>query len=574
MKYIFLLCFSFFTLLAEVTEKPYTLFIAKDSLSLEFIKAEFPLNLPNATEDYWIKVVFKEDVLHKEPSYVFKIRTQVGRNYLEVNSTYPQDLDEENLFHLSDSRQNTYLFKLKNVTNNIWLDGGLLSEREYLKNKRLRNTLYGISYGVMLSAIFYYFAFFLYSKIRTHIFYSLTQLFMLIMLIQVTQKSENVSDELSFALAYCGFLLFTTLFTHNFLQLKNHSALYTRLLFVTTTLLIIDAFTNIFTIMHIPVTLLMLSYLLIALIIYKKTHFTHILFYIAGWGLLIFSFVFIELEIYFFQNYIINPDDVLHITMPLESLILAFALAYKMRKLEDEKRQKEQMLIHYDKRASIGDMLENIAHQWRQPLTHIGYIVMNISAAIRNNKLTDELWSTKERELNLQLEYMSQSIDDFSNFYRVEEQHSLFKLSEAVQSAYKIIQPSLDENSITLKIITESDSLIKGSKNELAQAILNLLSNAKEAAGKNSVQNVHINIKITENSICVEDNCGGVKASLQESLFEAYVSSKKSGGGVGLSMSKLIIKEHFQAELTYKPLINGSAFCIEFKSSQLKRLDS
>ncbi|MBN2816638.1 MAG: ATP-binding protein [Campylobacterales bacterium] len=123
------------------------------------------------------------------------------------------------------------------------------------------------------------------------------------------------------------------------------------------------------------------------------------------------------------------------------------------------------------------------------------------------------------------------------------------------------------------QIIIKGDetSRTKGKKNELSQAILNLINNAKEAFIKRKIQNGVINISITENEICIEDNARGVDTKIREKLFENYVSTKTSGGGIGLSMSKLIIQKHFGAKLLYTPVEKGSLFCICFTPQEKKK---
>jgi len=310
----------------------------------------------------------------------------------------------------------------------------------------------------------------------------------------------------------------------------------------------------------------MLVYILVAVVIYVKTKLNYILFYLLGWGIMIFSLILIEIQTLLLDRNYFSADDILHITIPLESLILAFALSYKMKSLEDEKQQKEQMLIHYDKKASIGDMVDNIAHQWRQPLTHIGYIVMNISAAFANKKLDKKLWNKKQNEINLQLEYMSKTIEDFRDFYNPNAVSLEFRVYECIHKVYQIIKPTLKLHEIELKINNTDNLVLYANESELSQVILNLISNAKDAFEKNKIQNKKINISIDKKSIIVEDNAGGVEKSIENQLFSLYASTKKNGG-LGLYMSNLIIEKHFKGRIDYTHVKNGSRFSINFSKS-------
>ena len=112
----------------------------------------------------------------------------------------------------------------------------------------------------------------------------------------------------------------------------------------------------------------------------------------------------------------------LHIGIPLESLLFSFAIGFKMRQTELEKQQNETILINKSKLASMGEMIGNIAHQWRQPLTHLSYIIMNLKAAYENDKLDKKYLEKKTDEANKQIEFMSHTIDDFRNFFKISKQ--------------------------------------------------------------------------------------------------------------------------------------------------------
>ncbi|MEA3370165.1 MAG: sensor histidine kinase [Campylobacterota bacterium] len=530
-----------------------------------FIDTTLPIKIHDS-QDYLIKIDINRRVKNTNEEYLLKIYTEHGRDYLEYSKEYPRDTLEKNLLDLSDSNLSSYLFKFNNATNSIYFDAEIVKKREYFKKRELKKLLYGVSYGVMLSAILYYLAFFIYNRDKSYIYYSLTQFFMLIILILVTIKSSGSGDEKLFAVLFSFYIISISLFTASFLQLKKYAPFYNKLIIVSGFILVFEAFTNFFTKLHIPTAELMLVYIVVAVVIYVKTQQKYILFYLLGWGIMIASLIFIEIQTLLLEKNYFSADDILHITIPLESLILAFALSYKMKSLEEEKQEKEQMLVHYDKKASIGDMVDNIAHQWRQPLTHIGYLVMNISAAIANNRLDEKLWNKKQHEINLQLEYMSKTIDDFRDFYNPNVVNEEFSVYECVHKVYQIIKPTLKLHEIELNIKNSDEPILFANESELSQVVLNLISNAKDAFEKNKIINKKINIFIDKKSIIVEDNAGGVDKSIEKNLFSLYTSTKKNGG-VGLYMSHLIIEKHFNATINYTPIKNGSRFSINFLQS-------
>lgn len=549
-----------------LTINAFALSIENISFSTEnntsFINTSLPIKIHDS-QDYLIKIDINRAAKDTNEEYLLKIYTEHGRDYLEYSKEYTQETLEKNLLDLSDSNLSSYIFKINNATNSIYFDAEIVKKREYFKKRELTKLLYGVSYGVMLSAILYYLAFFIYNRDRSYIYYSLTQFFMLIILILITVKSSGSSDEKLFAVLFSFYIIFISLFTASFLQLKKYAPFYNKLIIVSGFILIFEAFTNFFTKLHIPTAELMLVYIVVAVVIYVKTKQNYILFYLLGWGIMISSLIFIEIQTLLLERNYFSADDILHITIPLESLILAFALSYKMKSLEEEKQEKEQMLVHYDKKASIGDMVDSIAHQWRQPLTHIGYLIMNISAAIANNKLDEKLWNKKQNEINLQLEYMSKTIDDFRDFYNPNAVNEEFSVYECVHKVYQIIKPTLKLHEIELNVKNSDELILFANESELSQVVLNLISNAKDAFEKNKIINKKINIFIAKKSIIVEDNAGGVDKSIEKKLFSLYTSTKKNGG-VGLYMSNLIIEKHFNATIQYTPIKNGSRFSINF----------
>ncbi|MEA1982847.1 MAG: sensor histidine kinase, partial [Campylobacterota bacterium] len=522
-----------------------------------------PTTLPlkvNATQSYWVRVELNETLLSSDKEYVLNLESSMGRVDYLYAPEYLSDMQNSELLYISREKRSSYYFKILKRDRLVVFNAKVEQLRAYKEHLRLRDTLYGISYGVILSAILYYFSFFIFIKNRMYLYYSLTQLFMLLILILVTIKSEGSGDDMLFSILYSLFILFTALFANAFLELQKLSMTLVRVVAFVTLLLMLETFFDISSRFMVPVAPLMLVYLLTAIYVYGKREDRAVLFYIFGWTLLILSFVLAEVQILFLEDNFMSPTDILHISMPLESLILAFALSYKMKQLKEEQRVKEQMLVHQDKRASIGDMIDNIAHQWRQPLTNIGYIVMNLSAAARNEKLNAMLWEKKSQEINTQLEYMSQTINDFRTFYSEQTQREHFYVNDSLLKMLPIIDSTLISNNILLEIQGNKSLKLIGSQSEFTQVMLNLLSNAKEAFERKSVKDRKITITLLEDGLWVEDSAGGVEESLEKSLFEANASSKAKGGGMGLYMSRLIIEKHFNATLEYQAIEGGSRF--------------
>ena len=246
-------------------------------------------------------------------------------------------------------------------------------------------------------------------------------------------------------------------------------------------------------------------------------------------------------------------------------------LATKVQKEVAKNRQKDSLLIQQNKLASMGEMLGSIAHQWRQPLNNISLIVHFLKDNYLTNQLDKKQIKSYFAKIKLQLEYMSNTINDFSNFYKPSKSKNTFSLKNAISSTLDIIEPSLQEEKITINI-TGNNAVIYSYENEFKQALLNIISNAKEAivkkkslahptlAGQINIaiqQEANIILRIANNGINLEEG-------IQNRIFEPYFSTKfqSQGTGIGLYMSKSIIEKSMQGSLEVVALEEGVEFVI------------
>ena len=195
-------------------------------------------------------------------------------------------------------------------------------------------------------------------------------------------------------------------------------------------------------------------------------------FFYYGWYMVIFMglFVFANLTTYFNMSF-----PFLHTTFALESMVLSLAIAYKMKVLEDERVVQQSLLLQQSRLASMGEMVSTIAHQWRQPLTHLSYIFMNMKKKADN----PDFVKSKLKEGKSQIEYMSQTIEHFSNFYNPSKEKKEFS---SVHGATKLLKnttvPMSSVNSDSNKIlefkkvisdINNKKQLIKDKKLDLSE---------------------------------------------------------------------------------------------------------
>lgn len=241
----------------------------------------------------------------------------------------------------------------------------------------------------------------------------------------------------------------------------------------------------------------------------------------------------------------------------------------KIQKEITQRVEQEQILIQQSKLASMGEMIGNIAHQWRQPLTQISAIHMNMKVTYDFDKFSKEYLDTKIKEANKLTSYMSQTISDFQNFFKPQGEKECFSIEKACREAYHILESSLKYHGINVEFNVLEDTDIIGYKNEYSQVILNVLSNAKDILLERKIENPNVNIEIKEGEnfaiVKIKDNAGGVNEEIINKIFEPYFTTrhKTQGTGIGLYMSKNIIERNMSGFINVSNVDNGALFTIK-----------
>ena len=226
-------------------------------------------------------------------------------------------------------------------------------------------------------------------------------------------------------------------------------------------------------------------------------------------------------------------------------------IASQLKKL----RYKDKILYQQSKLASMGEMIGNIAHQWRQPLSIISTIASG-------TLLQDELKTLDKKTLNKNLtnivkntQLLSQTIDDFRNFFNSNKEKTTFRLDDIITKVLSLTSTSFDNKNI--KIITNVDSIeIYNLENELTQAVLNIINNAKDALIEKNpeVKLIFISSKELANNkvlLKIEDNAGGINSDIIDKIFDPYFTTKfqSQGTGIGLYMSRSIIVDNMKGTI-------------------------
>jgi len=229
--------------------------------------------------------------------------------------------------------------------------------------------------------------------------------------------------------------------------------------------------------------------------------------------------------------------------------------------------KKDRLLQNQSKLAELGDMIGNIAHQWRHPLTRLSLTLQTLSAYKKKNKMTDEKFNDAIENSLYQIEFMSTTIDNFKNFYKKDETKSEFNVKEVIESVLNIISSVLEHSNIKLIVKSSVEVKINANKNEFAQVLMNLIINAKDAIDEQKIQNGHIYIDISKEKkhirIDVSDNGNGIPNCLLDEVFSPYFTTKEEKGtGVGLYLAKAIIEDKMDGKLSVKNDEQGAVFTI------------
>jgi C4-dicarboxylate-specific signal transduction histidine kinase len=238
--------------------------------------------------------------------------------------------------------------------------------------------------------------------------------------------------------------------------------------------------------------------------------------------------------------------------------------AYKSQLQEKIKKikEKQQILIQNSKMASMGEMIANIAHQWRQPLNALHTVLMMDYED--NERLTQEEIAQFKEESSQYIHKMSSTIDDFRNFFSPTKEKEQFVVSDAIKEAIKFVKDSyLDSNVELIDRTQDGDIQICSYKNELMQVIMILLNNSRDAVVCNKIEKPQVIVDLLHRDekieIRVKDNGGGIDDDIMDRIFEPYFTTKfkSDGTGVGLYMSKMIIEDSIGGELVLENYDDG-----------------
>ncbi|RZV13521.1 histidine kinase [Aliarcobacter butzleri] len=244
---------------------------------------------------------------------------------------------------------------------------------------------------------------------------------------------------------------------------------------------------------------------------------------------------------------------ILIIFLLVASGYVSIFLENKLKEYKKELDNKQAILYQQSKMAAMGEMIGNIAHQWRQPLSIITTATSGMVLQKQMGVLTDEFFFEASNRINTSSQYLSQTIDDFRNFFIPNKEKSKVNLIEIFKKALDLISAQFSSKDI--KIIKNIEGVeFESYENELIQALINILNNSRdELIKKDGERFIFVDAFEKDNfiNIIIKDNAGGVIKENLDKIFEPYFTTKykSQGTGIGLYMTEEIITKHLNGTI-------------------------
>ena len=278
-----------------------------------------------------------------------------------------------------------------------------------------------------------------------------------------------------------------------------------------------------------------------------------------------------------YQNKGYNLGAIEYITKPIDDTLLYNKLKVYIDLFEEKKRDKKEIseknsiIIQQSKLAAMGEMMDVISHQIKQPLRALSHYCKDIQEVIEYEEMNELYLNYFQKNTKEQILFIEKIIDGFSSFFNPNKKKEMFPIKPSIEKAISLMQPQLISESINLKINIKYEELY-GIEAEFQQIILNLVNNAREALVLKCIQNKQIVISVYEENrkiiMSIEDNAHGIPKKIINKIFEPYITTKENASGIGLYLVKLISKSGFEADLEVENSSNGAKFIIKFPKKE------
>ena len=509
----------------------------------------------------------------------FTLLYQMGDKIPFVNRIYN---DPNIAFPLEKNR--VYYIKVMN-TSKMNLEYKLWDEKEYLSHVNTKNILKGFYFGALIIMLMYNMIIYIFLRERVFLEYVLYHLSLAYVMVYYTGVSAQLffpnkanmdaSTVYIHVAAVCTIL--ATQFFRSFLNTAKITPRIDKILLSFMSLHAVLALLSVFHLFYhlnhivFNVTMMLMSIFLLgtSLYIYRKKKNTIALFYFFAWLLMMIGIILTSLTL---MNLIPRNDftvNMFQFGSLFELLLLSMGLSYRYKIGQDKLLKKNIIIQEQSKMAAMGEMLQNIAHQWRQPLSEINAVAMKIDADYYKKTLTTDVLNNEIQRIENITEHMSTTIESFNTYFSKNKKVDETNIKEIVEKSLQIIEAKIIKSKINVKIDINSSEKIRINSTELMQVILVILNNAIDVLDERNVENkviyISYNYSKKKHFLAFEDNAGGISNKIINKIFEPYFSTKfKSNGiGIGLYMAKMLIEDSMKGKIFASNTKNGAKFLIE-----------
>jgi signal transduction histidine kinase len=249
----------------------------------------------------------------------------------------------------------------------------------------------------------------------------------------------------------------------------------------------------------------------------------------------------------------------------LLSLFLSSVLNKKLKRYESMLKETNEKLVFQSRQALLGELLPMIAHQWRQPINKIASILALLRFNV-NNEVDCKKLDESYRDIENNIEFMSETIDDFRTFYQTKEHSYKENLKELILKSIEFVEGSIRKNDIILHTELE-DISYSLYQNEFLQVMINLIKNAVDSLPPQGKIDIKLYQSENDIAISVEDNGLGIDENDLDRVFDPYFTTKSDSMGLGLYMTKIIIEKHMSGSIVVEKLSQGTRFVIHLKQN-------
>ena len=296
---------------------------------------------------------------------------------------------------------------------------------------------------------------------------------------------------------------------------------------------------------------------------------------------------FVELIKLGIDGYLLKPLEIHQYTSVIQKVIEKLKnkqelYEYKInleKKVEEEifkRTTSEKMLLQQSKLAVMGEMMDAVAHQWRQPINNINMNVDMLQYDFEDDLITKHYIEEFSQKISTQILHMNSTLNEFRSFFRPDKKIEPFRIEKATQSVLLLLKDELIKNTIKVTVQIDTNFRIEAIENEFKHVLINLINNSKDAFSEHDIKDKLITIctksENDKNLITISDNAGGIPLNVIDNVFEANITTKSEGKGtgIGLYMSKQIV-EKYSGTIDVKNIENpkGSLFTIVFPKTTI-----